>query len=53
MAELWTTAKDVSEQTKNPRDLLTQSVISIAFGLGAFLTFCVSPSKGRAVWNGY
>ena len=41
MSNLWNSGKDVSEQTKNPRDLLTQSVISIAFGLSAFLTFCV------------
>lgn len=42
MSNLWNSGKDVSEQTKNPRDLLAQSVISIAFGLSAFLTFCVS-----------
>ena len=29
-------------QTKNQRDIATQSVISIVFGFGAFITFCVS-----------
>lgn len=49
MSSLWNSRKDVSEQTKNPRDLLTQSVISIAFGLSAFLTFCVSSFVDCAV----
>lgn len=30
------------DQTRDQRDLVTQSIISIAFGLIAFLTFCVS-----------
>ena len=30
------------DQTKDNRDLVTQSILSIAFGLSAFLAFCVS-----------
>lgn len=28
-------------QTKNYRDILTQFLLSVAFGLSAFLSFCV------------
>ena len=31
-----------TDPTKDPRDLATQAVFSIALGLSAFLTFCVS-----------
>lgn len=34
-------------QTKNQRDVTTQSIISIALGLGAFLAFCVSDMSNR------
>lgn len=33
---------DWEGQTRDQRDLVTQSIISIALGLIAFLTFCVS-----------
>ena len=45
MADVWFNKDNnhkVDDQTKSPRDLITQSVISVAFGLIAFLTFCVS-----------
>lgn len=35
------TEPDWKDQTKNPRDLGIQVVISVVFGLIAFLTFCV------------
>lgn len=34
------------DQTRDQRDLVTQSIISIALGLIAFLTFCVSKCIG-------
>ena len=34
-------------QTKNQRDVTTQSIISIALGLAAFLAFCVSEMLDR------
>ena len=34
------------DQTQNQRDIITQSIISIVFGLIAFLAFCVSPAYG-------
>lgn len=35
-------AMSFDDQTKDNRDLVTQSILSIAFGLSAFLVFCVS-----------
>ena len=32
------------DQTKDQRDLIIQSIISIVFGLAAFITFCVCAS---------
>jgi len=37
------------DQTRDQRDLVTQSIISIALGLIAFLTFCVSIRPGCLV----
>lgn len=37
------------DQTRDQRDLVTQSIISIAFGLIAFLTFCVRIRTGSFV----
>ena len=39
------TEPDWKDQTKNPRDLGVQVVISVALGLTAFLAFCVSKSS--------
>lgn len=46
MATILTAADNTYDsQTKNQRDIITQSVLSIALGLAAFLAFCVSRSK--------
>lgn len=46
MATIMTAADNTYDsQTKNQRDIITQSVLSIALGLAAFLAFCVSRSK--------
>ena len=44
MASMWTMDEgdQYRNQTKNQRDIQTQSVISVAFGLIAFISFCVS-----------
>ena len=38
------------DQTKNQRDIITQSVISVGFGLAAFLAFCVGALKIHCVF---
>jgi hypothetical protein len=51
MATFWATKDSVQygDQTKNQRDIITQSIISIAFGLSAFLAFCVSSFWERLI----
>ena len=53
MADLWVYddgGPKVDDPTKNPRDLITQSIISVAFGLAAFLTFCVILPASIMYW---
>ncbi len=40
---------DSNGQTRDQRDLVTQSIISIALGLIAFLTFCVRTRARRII----
>ena len=46
MNELWRISEKENykwdDQTKDQRDLIVQSIISIVFGFAAFITFCVS-----------
>lgn len=39
------------DQTKNQRDIITQAVISVGFGLAAFLAFCVSSLWSLNLFN--
>lgn len=34
------------DQTRDQRDLIVQSIISIGFGLAAFIAFCVRGDRG-------
>jgi len=45
MASIWVAERDPykdGSKNQNQRDIITQSVISIALGFFAFLAFCVS-----------
>lgn len=45
MASIWVAERDPykdGSKSQNQRDIITQSIISIALGFAAFLAFCVS-----------